>query len=198
MARVTNIKLVGVGGQGILLATELLSEALLRAGHDVKTSEVHGMAQRGGSVFSDVRFGPRVYSPLIPDGETHLLVGFEQIEAVRHLGSLARDGIAVVSKQIILPLGVTLGLVARPRDLLGRIRALARKLEIIDAPALARKAGSARAANTVTLGALSRHLEVAPQLWAEVLRERLGARLLEANLRAFELGRSQAVESTAL
>jgi len=193
--RVTNVKLVGVGGQGILLATTLLAEAVLRAGHDVKTSEVHGMAQRGGSVFSDVRFGPRVYSPLIPEGAADILVGFEKLEAARYIGSLKPGGVAVVNDQVILPLAVTRGQAECPPDLAARLRQRAGEVEILDALGLAKQAGSPRAANTVLLGALSRHLDLPPAVWAEALRERLGAKLLEVNLRAFELGR-QAGAST--
>ena len=189
MPGVTNIKLVGVGGQGILLATELLASALLRTGHEVKTSEVHGMAQRGGSVFSDVRFGKRVYSPLIPDGKAHILVGFEQLEAARYIGSLAKGGIAIVNDQIIRPLAVSLGAAELPTDLLERIRKRAGRVEVINALELAKQAGNVRTANTVILGALSRHLEVSSEVWAQVLRDRLGAKLLEVNLRAFEVGR---------
>ena len=195
MDRVTNVKLVGVGGQGILLATTLLAEAVLRAGHDVKTSEVHGMAQRGGSVFSDVRFGPRVYSPLIPEGAADILVGFEKLEAARYIGSLKPGGVAVVNDQVILPLAVTRGQAECPPDLAARLRQRAGEVEILDALGLAKQAGSPRAANTVLLGALSRHLDLPPAVWAEALRERLGAKLLEVNLRAFELGR-QAGAST--
>jgi indolepyruvate ferredoxin oxidoreductase beta subunit len=186
---VTNIKLVGVGGQGILLATELVSEVALRAGHEVKTSEVHGMAQRGGSVFSDIRYGEHIYSPLIPEGQADILVGFEQLETARYLNSLAPGGIAVVNEQIIPPLGVSLGQASCPGDLLDRIRSRAGKLEVFDAAKLARQAGNVRAANTVILGVLSRYLDFPESLWIEVLRDRLGAKLLQVNLAAFALGR---------
>ena len=190
MSSITNIRIVGVGGQGILLASSLLSEALLHSGHDVKTTEIHGMAQRGGSVFTDVRFGPRVYSPLIPEGSVDILVALELLEAGRHVGSLREDGTALISKQSIPPLAVALGAADYPDDLIDRIGAVVRAVEVIDALDLARKAGNVRTANTVVLGALSRHLEVSPGVWAEALRARLGARLLEVNLRAFELGRA--------
>jgi len=193
---VTNIRLVGVGGQGTLLATELLAAALLRTGHEVKTSEVHGMAQRGGSVFSDLRFGKRVYSPLIPDGKVHILVGFEELEAVRYIDSLAKGGIAIVNDQIIRPLAVSLGAAELPTDLIERIRKRTARVEVIDALALARQAGNPRTANTVLLGALSRHLEVAPETWVQVLQDRLGAKLLDVNLRAFEIGRQASAEES--
>ena len=197
MAKVTNIKLVGVGGQGILLATELLSTVLLRADHDVKTSEVHGMAQRGGSVFSDVRFGRKVFSPLIAEGKADILVGFEQIEAARYIDALSKNGVAIVNEQMIVPLAVSAGAVERPQGLMERIRQQIKRVEVLDALGLAKQAGNARTANTVILGALSRHLEITPDAWAEVLRDRLGAKLLRVNLQAFELGRNHMARSAA-
>lgn len=195
MSSITNIRIVGVGGQGILLASSLLSEVLLRLGHDVKTTEIHGMAQRGGSVFTDVRFGPRVYSPLIPEGSVDVLVALELLEAGRHVGSLREEGIALISTQTIPPLAVALGAAEYPDDLIDRIGAVVRAVKVIDALDLARKAGNVRTANTAVLGALSLHLEASPQVWADVLQTRLGARLLEVNLRAFELGRAASAGS---
>lgn len=195
MSSITNIRIVGVGGQGILLASSLLSEVLLRLGHDVKTTEIHGMAQRGGSVFTDVRFGPRVYSPLIPEGSVDVLVALELLEAGRHVGSLREEGIALISTQTIPPLAVARGAAEYPDDLIDRIGAVVRAVKVIDALDLARKAGNVRTANTAVLGALSLHLEASPQVWADVLQTRLGARLLEVNLRAFELGRAASAGS---
>jgi indolepyruvate ferredoxin oxidoreductase beta subunit len=190
MDKVTNIKLCGVGGQGILLATELLSMVLLRAGNDVKTSEVHGMAQRGGSVFSDLRFGRKIYSPLIPDGMTDILVGFDMLEAARYAPTLAADGLAIVNDHIIAPLGVSSGQTAMPPDLEARIARWAARVERVDATGIAQQVGNPRTANTALLGALSRHLPVSVESWIEALRERLGAKSLDANRQAFELGRS--------
>lgn len=113
----TNIRLVGVGGQGILVASEILCDALLASGLDVKKTEVHGMAQRGGTVNSDVRFGTKVYSPVIPQGEVDILLAFEQMEALRYLASLKPGGMVIVNKQRILPASVALGKVEYPRDI---------------------------------------------------------------------------------
>ncbi|MBI3947689.1 MAG: indolepyruvate oxidoreductase subunit beta [Armatimonadetes bacterium] len=190
--RVTNIRLVGVGGQGILVASEVLCDVLMASGHDVKKSEVHGMAQRGGTVNSDVRFGPKVFSPLITQGEVDLLLAFEEMEAVRSLPALRPGGTVIVNEQRILPVAVASGKVAYPEDIAERLRRRAGTVVAIDALAAALEAGSSRSVNVCLLGVLSRFLSVADAAWESVIRKRLRERGLEANLKAFAIGRAAA------
>lgn len=188
--KVTNIRLVGVGGQGILVASELLCDVLLTSGYDVKKSEVHGMAQRGGTVNSDVRFGQIVYSPTIPDGEADILLAFEKMEALRSILSLKAGGVAIVSEQRILPTAVAIGKVEYPSDIAERLRERAGEVLAVDALGMAIQAGSKRSANICLLGALSGFLEVDESLWEGAIRDRFRHKGLEANLKAFALGRS--------
>lgn len=188
--KVVNIRLAGVGGQGILVASEVLCDVFLRGGHDVKKSEVHGMAQRGGTVNSDVRFGARVYSPTIPQGETDLLLAFEEMEALRYLSSLKAGGTVIVNQQHILPVAVASGKVSYPAAVEQQIREHAGQVVALDALALALDAGSQRAVNVCLLGALSRFLDVPPSTWEAALTDRFRNKGLEANLKAFALGRA--------
>ncbi len=189
MDRVTNILMAGVGGQGVILASEIVSEAVMRAGFDVKKSEVHGMAQRGGSVTTHVRFGEKVYSPLIKDGEVDILFSFELLETVRYLGTLREGAALVVNDQKILPPSVTLGRDAYPGDIAGMLRARYARFELIDAPAVARQAGNARAVNVAFVGALSRHFDIPEGTWHAAIEAMLPPKLVEVNLKAFALGR---------
>ena len=188
---ITNIRLAGVGGQGILVASEVFCDVLLAAGHDVKKSEVHGMAQRGGTVNSDVRFGTKVYSPLIPQGEVDILLAFEELEALRYLPSLKAGGTVIVNKQRILPSAVASGKAQYPSDIEGRLRGHAGKVVLVDGPALALEAQSSRSVNISLLGALSNVLDIDQSIWEAAIAERFKNKGLEANLRAFELGRSR-------
>jgi indolepyruvate ferredoxin oxidoreductase beta subunit len=186
--KVTNIRLAGVGGQGIILASEVLCEVLLRGGFDVKKSEVHGMAQRGGAVNSDVRFGEKVYSPIIPLGESDILLTFEQMEALRYLPSLAAGGTVIVNSQKILPATVSSGKAEYPSDIEKKLGERAGKVISVDALALAREAGSARSVNVCLLGVLAALLPVDVELWRDVITERFKNKGLEANLKAFQMG----------
>lgn len=189
--RTINIRLAGVGGQGILVASEALCDALLASGFDVKKSEVHGMAQRGGTVNSDVRFGSKVYSPIIPEGEVDVLLAFEQMEALRYLPSLKAGGVVIVNRQRILPSAVASGKLEYPADVESRLAEHAGEVVSVDALELAKEAGSVRSVNVCLLGALSRFLEdVQETVWESVLTERFRNKGLEANLRAFRLGRT--------
>ncbi len=188
--RTTNIFLAGVGGQGILLAGEILCLAFLEEGLDVKKSEVHGMAQRGGAVTSHVRAGERIFSPLIPRGRADVLVGFEPLEALRWSSFLKEDGLLLVNAQEIHPTTVTSGGMTYPEGILDLVRARRERTKVLDGLALARRAGNARTVNSVILGALSRELEIPEGTWTRVLRRRLPERLVEVNLAAFELGRT--------
>jgi indolepyruvate ferredoxin oxidoreductase beta subunit len=189
VTRPTNIMLVGVGGQGIVLAGEVLAHVLMLAGHDVKKSETHGMAQRGGSVRSDVRFGSKVFSPTIPPGRADILVAFEQLEALRHLNQLGRDGSVIASTQRIVPTTAYTGPNPYPDDIPAAIAKAGFGLCEVDAPALAAEAGNPRAAGTCLLAALSWHLPVAQEVWDTGLGEAFPQKIREVNLRAFSLGR---------
>lgn len=183
--------LVGVGGQGTLLASDVLADTGLRAGYDVKKSEVHGMAQRGGSVTSHVRWAEHVYSPLIGRGEADLMLAFEKLEAVRFAHLLRPGGIIVVNDHAIPPVSVSVGGDLYPtddqvREVLG---AVASKVYLVAGLAVAERLGNARTSNVVLLGALSRLVDVPAGLWLESIAERVPARTLEANRAAFVAGR---------
>lgn len=187
--KINNILLVGVGGQGILLASEILSETLMLGGYDVKKAEVHGMAQRGGSVVSHVRYGEKVYSPIIPEGEADILFGFELLESYRYLPLLRGGGRAIVSSLRINPPGVALGQEEYVAGIPEKITAAFPQSNIIDGMSLARQAGDMRTVNTVLLGALSHFIDVEESLWRKALEDRVPERFLEANIKAFDLGR---------
>jgi len=181
--------MVGVGGQGILLASEILAEALMLAGYDVKKAEVHGMAQRGGSVVSHVRYGEKVYSPIIPEGEGDVLFGFELLETYRYLPLLKKDGWVVVNDLKILPPSVALGQEDYPADIPGKLRAACPNAIVIDGLDKALEAGSTRTVNTVLLGALSKSLDIATDIWLKAIENMVPGKYLQQNLKAFELGR---------
>jgi len=187
--RVTNILLVGVGGQGILLASEILSETFMLAGFDVKKSEIHGMSQRGGSVVSHVRYGREVFSPLVPEGEGDILFGFELMETYRYLPLLKRGGSVVVNDLEIPPSSVLMGKEAYPQNLAEKIREQFPDFLLVDGQGLAREAGNLRAANTVLLGAVSRRLDIAEEFWLQALERMVPAKALDVNRKAFQLGR---------
>jgi indolepyruvate ferredoxin oxidoreductase beta subunit len=189
-ASITNLLLVGVGGQGILLASEILSEVFLLAGHDVKKSEIHGMSQRGGSVVSHVRFGKEVFSPIVPEGEGDILFGFELLETYRYL-PLLKPGATVVANDLrILPPGVLLGQETYPDGVAEAIAARFPDFHLVDGQQLAAEAGNVRAANTVLLGVVSRRLDVAEEHWLQALEKLVPQRALAVNRKAFMLGRS--------
>jgi indolepyruvate ferredoxin oxidoreductase beta subunit len=191
MDKVTNILMAGVGGQGVILASEIVSEAMMQSGYDVKKSEVHGMAQRGGSVTTHVRFGKKVYSPLIKDGEVDILFSFELLETMRYLDSLRPDAIVLVNNQKILPPSVTLGKDAYPDTIPGLLSARYPRFELVDALAVAQQAGNAKAVNVAFVGALSRFFDVAENIWHKALAAMLPPKLVDLNLKAFALGREQ-------
>jgi indolepyruvate ferredoxin oxidoreductase beta subunit len=189
VSRVTNIAIAGVGGQGIILASDIIAEAALWAGFDVKKNEVHGMAQRGGSVVSEIRFGRRVHSPLIPDGEVDVLVALELLEGLRHVHRLRKDGLVIADDLRLDPAVRPPGAPPYPDDVVKRLRASAERVVLVPAGELAGRAGNARAANTVLMGVLSRHLELPIEAWKGSLQACLRPSLVEVNLKAFELGR---------
>ena len=186
--RLFNVSLVGVGGQGILLTSDVLALAAMHAGLDVKKSEIHGMSQRGGSVISQVRFGAKVHSPIIPDGQSDVLVSFERTEALR-FAHLAKPGAKIlVNDMDRIPVTVSSGLQAPLQDADRRLAAYP-GLALIDANPLAIKAGNLRAANVVLMGALSAFVPFDEEHWQAAMRERIPAKLLDVNLRAFAAGR---------
>lgn len=187
---ITNILLVGVGGQGILLASEILSEAFMLAGFDVKKSEIHGMSQRGGSVVSHVRYGKEVHSPIVPEGEGDILFGFEILETYRSLPLLKKGGTVVANDLRIPPPAVLLGQETYPADLPEKIAAQFPDFLLMDGQKLAAEAGNVRAANTVLLGAVSKRLDIADKCWQKALKKMVPAKALDVNIKAFQLGRS--------
>ena len=186
-----NFILAGVGGQGTILASDLLAAVGMEAGFDVKQAEVHGMAQRGGSVSSHVRWGPVVYSPLIPVGGADILVGFEQVEAVRYAHFLRTGGVMVVNQQAIAPITVSAGSSIYPsmdylRTQLSRVTDQVHWVPALD---IARTMGNDKVANVVMLGALSALLEVPERVWFKIIEGRVPSRYLQLNQVAFQRGR---------
>ncbi|MBO4749094.1 MAG: indolepyruvate oxidoreductase subunit beta [Lachnospiraceae bacterium] len=185
-----NIMIVGVGGQGSLLASKLLGHLLLTEGYDVKVSEVHGMSQRGGSVVTYVRFGKKVYSPIIDKGQADFIVSFEKLEAARYLEYLKADGRIVVNTQEIDPMPVITGAAKYPEDLVEKMEALGAKVDAMDCLSLAEQAGSSKAVNIVLMGRLSRYFDEIPvEKWQKAIEECVPAKFLELNQKAFLLGR---------
>ena len=185
-----NIMIVGVGGQGTLLASKMLGCLLMDEGYDVKVSEVHGMSQRGGSVVTYVRFGEKVYSPLIDKGEADFILSFEKLEAARWLSYLKEGGQIVVSDQEIDPMPVVTGAAAYPDGLIEKMAEEGAKVDAIPALTLALEAGSVKAVNIVLMGRLSRYFpEIPEEKWRKALESVVPAKFIELNEKAFTLGR---------
>ncbi len=194
-----NFVLVGVGGQGTILASHILAEVGMEAGFDVKKAEVHGMSQRGGSVISHVRWDPEhVFSPLVGLGEADVLIAFEKLEALRFAEYLRTGGTALVNDMELLPITVTVGGVPYPQHeaLEQAMQSLQATLLCIPGEALAKEAGNVKAANVVLLGAISKLLPLSPELWWTCLERRIPATFLELNRKAFELGRQAVTAAT--
>jgi indolepyruvate ferredoxin oxidoreductase beta subunit len=184
-----NVTLVGVGGQGTILVSDLLAIAAMMAGHDVKKSEIHGMSQRGGSVVSQVRFGPSVRSPIIPVGATDILVAFERTEALRYAHLARPTAVVLVNDAERVPVSVSSGAIPPLADADARLRAIP-GLRLVPADDLAVKAGNPKTANVVLLGALSRFTPIPEDVWQSALSVRVPPRFLDVNRTAFSLGRS--------
>jgi len=184
-----NVSLVGVGGQGILLTSDILAKTAALAGLDVKKSEIHGMAQRGGSVISQVRFGEKVYSPIITDGSSDLLVSFERLESLRWRHLLAPDGKVLINDMNMTPMTVSSGQQPAVTDLDARLKAEYPGALYIDALSLAKTVGNTRAMNMVVAGALSTLTPFGADVWEQAMRERIPAKLLDINIQAFAAGR---------
>ena len=185
-----NVMIVGVGGQGSLLASKLLGHLLMEQGYDVKVSEVHGMSQRGGSVVTYVRYGDKVASPVIDKGEADFIVSFEVLEAARWLSYLKADGQIVTSTQQIDPMPVITGAAQYPEDLVNKMLAAGAKVDALDCLALAEEAGSSKAVNLVLMGRLSKYFDFSDEAWQKSIEACVPAKFLELNKKAFALGKN--------
>ena len=185
-----NIMIVGVGGQGTLLASKLLGKLLMGKGYDVKVSEVHGMSQRGGSVVTYVRYGEKVYSPIIDKGEADFILSFELLEAARWTEYLAKDGMIITNTQQINPMPVITGAAKYPEDLVNKIKAAGAKIDAIDALKAAIEVGSAKAVNIVLLGRLSKYFDFTEDEWLEAIESSVPKKFIEMNKKAFIAGQN--------
>ena len=187
--KTVNVMIVGVGGQGSLLASKLLGKVLLDAGYDVKVSEVHGMSQRGGSVVTYVRFGDKVASPIIDLGESDFILSFEKLEAARYAEYLSPIGKIIVNTQEIDPMPVIVGKAVYPSHVLNELESRDVTVDAVDALSLAERAGTAKAVNVVLLGRLARSLPDIPrEAWQDAIKSSVKPKFVEVNLRAFDLG----------
>ena len=182
-----NIMIVGVGGQGTLLTSRILGRLATRAGYDVKLSEVHGMAQRGGSVVTFVRYGETVAEPIVEEGQADVLIAFERLEALRYLHFLKKDGVVIVNDWRIDPITVVTGAAEYPEGILDSLKA-ARRTIVVEGTQEAIWLGAPKAFNVVVLGAAARHMHFAKEDWLEVIRQTVPPRTVETNLKAFEAG----------
>ena len=187
MRNTTNIMIVGVGGQGTLLASRILGNVVIREGYDVKVSEVHGMSQRGGSVVTYVKFGQKVHSPIIDLGEADIILAFELLEAYRALPYLKTGGRLIVNDQQINPMPVITGAADYPTDILCKLGASV-DLTAVDALALAKEAGSIKAVNVVLIGLMAKSTTIPYESWIETIKTTVPPKFLEINLKAFDLG----------
>ena len=192
---ITNILVSGVGGQGVILASDIMSEVFMEAGYDVKKSEVHGMAMRGGIVTSHFRFGKKVYSPLIKQGEVDILFAFEQLEGLRWVNHLRPDGKIVMNDHKINPPAVNLGEMEYPKAITKMIRSKIKNFYLVRGTEIALQLGDVRAANVVLLGGISKFFEVNEDLWLKTILNYLPAKVHELNKKAFSAGRDQISQS---
>ena len=181
------IMIVGVGGQGTLLASRVLGNTVIGEGYDVKVSEVHGMSQRGGSVVTYVKYGEKVYSPIIGEGEADVILAFELLEAYRALPYLKKGGKLIVNAQRIDPMPVITGAASYPENIVEKLSSVA-DVTALDALSLAKEAGNAKAVNVVLIGVMAKASEIAYEKWVETIRSTVPAKFLEVNLKAFDLG----------
>ena len=184
-----NVMIVGVGGQGSLLASKLLGRLLMSRGYDIKVSEVHGMSQRGGSVVTYVRFGDKVYSPVIDKGKADFIVSFELLEAARWTSYLKPQGKIIVNTQQINPMPVIIGAAEYPENLVQKMVAAGLNVDAMDALSLAEQAGNAKAVNLVLMGRLSRYFDIPEEEWMAAIEQSVPPKFLELNKKAFALGR---------
>ena len=185
-----SIMIVGVGGQGSLLASRIIGNVLLSPGYDVKVSEVHGMSQRGGSVVTYVKYGDKVYSPVIEKGEADIIVSFELLEAARWVSYLKKNGHLITSTQTLDPMPVITGNAEYPADIAEKIEALGIDIIAADALSLAEKAGNAKASNVVLMGVIASKMSFDENVWKDAIRTCVPEKFLELNLKAFDLGKN--------
>ena len=186
--KTTSVMIVGVGGQGSLLASKLLGRLLMDEGYDVKVSEVHGMSQRGGSVVTYVRFGEKVYSPIVTAGEADIIIAFEKLEAARYAPFLKNDGKIVVNTQQIDPMPVIIGAAEYPENVLSELTDKGLSVESLDALTLANEAGSSKAVNIVLMGRAAKHFNIPYESWIKAIENTVAPKFVEMNKKAFELG----------
>ncbi len=182
-----NIMIVGVGGQGTLLTSRILGGLAIHAGYDVKLSEVHGMAQRGGSVVTFVRYGDKVAEPIVEEGQADVLIAFEKLEAKRYAHFLKKDGVLIVNDQRIDPMPVVIGVAEYPENIIEGLEKEYKVLKI-DAMAEARKLGNTRTFNIIVLGMAAKHMDFAKEDWITTIEKTVPAKTIEINKKAFEVG----------
>lgn len=178
----------GVGGQGILLASDILSDVCLKAGFDVKKSEVHGMSQRGGNVVSHVVFGKKVYSPLISEGDADVILSFEKVEALRNIDFVKKDGVMIINDLEIYPLPVSCGLADYPKNPIGEIKEHLKNVIVINGQEEAEKLGNIKVMNVILLGVLASHLDIDKDAFIQTIREKVPQKTIDLNLKAFDVG----------
>lgn len=182
-----NIMIVGVGGQGTLLASRVLGNTVINEGYDVKVSEVHGMSQRGGSVVTYVKYGEKVYSPIIDKGEADIILAFETLEAYRALPYLKKGGKMIINNQEINPMPVIIGKAEYPADICKKLTEKA-DVKVVDALALAEEAGNFKAVNVVLIGVMAKSTDIAYEKWVETIKSTVPEKFIDVNLKAFDLG----------
>ena len=182
-----NIMIVGVGGQGTLLTSRILGKLAINAGYDVKLSEVHGMAQRGGSVVTFVRYGDKVNEPIVEEGQADGLIAFERLEALRYLHFLKKDGVVIVNDWRIDPITVVTGVAAYPEDVIETLKEKRRAI-VVEATAESKKLGAPKAFNIIVLGAAARHMGFEKEDWLRVIETTVPPKTIEVNKQAFEIG----------
>ena len=188
MAKQTSVMIVGVGGQGTLLASRILGNVVLARGYDVKMSEVHGMAQRGGSVVTYVKYGEKIYSPIVPKGEADIILAFEELEALRWLPFLRKDGKMIANTQQIDPMPVIIGSQEYPEKIIERLGDVCSNLVAVDALKLAMEAGNVKAVNVVLLGVMAKYTDIDEEEWMAAIEKTVPPKFLDINRKAFELG----------
>lgn len=182
-----NIMIVGVGGQGTLLTSRILGKLAINAGYDVKLSEVHGMAQRGGSVVTFVRYGDKVNEPIVEEGQADVLIAFERLEALRYLHFLKKDGVVIVNDWRIDPITVVTGVAAYPENVIETLKEKRRAI-VVEATAESKKLGAPKAFNIIVLGAAARHMGFEKEDWLRVIETTVPPKTIEVNKQAFEIG----------
>ncbi len=185
--KITSIIICGVGGQGILLSSDILCTAAFLAGYDVKKSEIHGMAQRGGSVITHARFGKKVYSPLVEEGSADFILAFEKLEALRYSYFLKEKGIIILNDLEIPPMSVLTGERKYPEDLINKLKSIA-TVNLVPAQDIALRLGNVRVANVVLLGSIAKFLHFPKEVWIEAIKENVKPQYHDLNIKAFEQG----------